>query len=115
MSTAITRWAKAVSRLARASTASPISFSARPPISVTLRAISCRSTSKALAVCSDIMVLFLRGLDQLGHVWSMVFSENRHPLFGIMLNASAEANGDIVLGTAVSRRGEHFCGRVELD
>src|SRR5262249_16070895 len=37
-----------------------LSFSAAPPISVTLRAISCRSTSKALAVCSDIMLLSSR-------------------------------------------------------
>src|SRR5262245_38701526 len=89
----MTRWARSVSRLASASTASAISFSARPPISATLRVISCRSASKALAVWSGI-VKFLIAADRA---------------------SSTEASSNVVLGAPVARRGEHFRGRVELD
>src|SRR5215211_5658066 len=95
MSVAITRWASAPSRLARASTESAISFSARPPISETLRASSCRSTSKALAVCSDIMA-------------NLAF-----PPVGF--SPLPEAAGDVVLRAPVSRRGEYLAGGVEFD
>src|SRR6266545_4715397 len=54
-----TRLARSASRLASAPTASAICFSARPPISATMRVSSCRSTSKALAVCSFIIAVIL--------------------------------------------------------
>src|SRR5262245_38274468 len=93
-SAVMTRCARSVSRLASASTASAISFSARPPISATLRAISCRSTSKALAVWSGIVGFLISPPDRA---------------------SSTEAPSDVVLGAPVTRRGEHFGGRVELD
>src|SRR6185295_1844629 len=89
-SLATTRWARSASRSASASTASATCFSASPPISATMRVSSCRSTSKALAVCSFIMAFILHA-----------------PL--------AEPTGDVVLRTAVTRRGEHLAGGIEFD
>src|SRR5262249_22256402 len=91
-SSAITFCASSTSRRASAMTESAISFSARPPISATMRESSPRSASKALIVCSDI-VLFFRFCRR---------------------NSSAETAGDVVLGAAVARRGEHFAGEIEL-
>src|SRR5258705_7645583 len=90
-SSAIARWARSASRLASASTASATCFSARPPISATMRAMSCRSTSKALAVCSLIVTVIAS-----------------------FLCRSAEPAGDIVLRALVTRRRKHLAGRVEL-
>src|SRR5215470_206599 len=90
-SSAIARWARSASRRASASTASATCFSARPPISATMRAMSCRSTSNALAVCSLIVTVIAS-----------------------FLCRSAEPAGDIVLRALVTRRRKHFTGRVEL-
>src|SRR5262245_30195192 len=90
-SSAIARWARSASRLASASTASATCFSARPPISATMRAMSCRSTSKALAVCSPIVIVI-----------------------GVIPCRSAEAAGDVVLRALVTRRRKYLAGRVEL-
>ena len=57
---ATTRLARSASRLESAATESAICFSARPPISATMRPSSCRSMSNALAVCSFIIVVVLR-------------------------------------------------------
>src|SRR5580700_5569828 len=89
----MTRSPSSRSRSASAPTASLICRSTSPPISATLRVMSCRSTSNALAVWSalveySVMVLSLR---------------------------SAEASRDIVLRTLIVRRSEHFAGRVEFD
>ena len=46
--------------------ASAISRSASPPISATLRVSSCRSTSKALAVCSFIMFVSASAVSRSG-------------------------------------------------
>src|ERR1700755_2024711 len=89
-SAAVMRCASAVSRLASASTESATCFSARPPISATMRARSCRSLSKALAVWSVI-----------------VFVLSAEPLL-------AEAAGDVVLGAAFVRSGEDAGGLTEL-
>src|SRR5215475_763297 len=91
-SVAITRLARSASRLASASTASAICFSASPPISATRRVISCRSTSNALAVCSFIIVVILAGLA-----------------------GSAKAAGDVILRASVARRREHLAGGIELN
>src|SRR5580700_993854 len=88
-SVAITRSASSVSRSSKACAASEICFSTRPPISATLRMISCRSLSKALAVWSTLVL----------------YSVIRSP----------EAAGYIVLRALILRRGEHFACRVELD
>src|SRR5512139_3909331 len=80
-SAAVTRCASVVSRFARASTESATCFSARPPISATMRARSCRSVSKAFMVWSVIGVIFQSSL--------------------------AEAAGDVVLRTPVIRIGEN--------
>src|SRR5208283_5060865 len=74
-----------------ASIASPIWRSARPPISAIMRDSSCRSASNALWVCSVNTISSLR------------------------LLASAEAAGDVILGTPVGGRGEHLAGGIELD
>src|SRR6476661_1333192 len=58
-----------------------------------MRVISCKSTSKALAVCSFIMVVILAGGS----------------------GQSAEAAGDVVLGAPVARRREHVGSRTEFD
>src|SRR6202790_4693375 len=85
-SAAATRWPSATSRRISASTESTIMRSARPPISATSRASSCRSLSNAFAVCSKTMVL-----------------------------SSAEPAGDVVLGASIARRCEYLVGLVELD
>jgi hypothetical protein len=56
-SVAITRSARSASRSTNARVASEICRSANPPISATLRVISCRSTSKALVVWSTLVVI----------------------------------------------------------
>src|SRR5713101_1583332 len=94
-SAATVRCARSVSRRASASTESAICFSARPPISATMRVSSWRSTSKALVVWSFVILL-----------WS---SRSRRQA------ALAEATGNVVLRAPVARRGEHLAGRVELD
>src|SRR5450631_717968 len=81
-SACVMRVASALSRLASASTESATCFSARPPISATMRARSCRSVSKALVVCRSFIVLSLR-------------------------RRLAEASGYIVLGAAIVRRRKH--------
>src|SRR6266849_11112667 len=85
-SAATTRCPSPMSRRISASTDSTIMRSARPPISATSRVNSCRSLSKALAVCSE----------------AMFFS-------------SAEPAGDVVLGTSIARRRENLAGLVEFD
>src|SRR5665213_2939230 len=85
-SAATTRLPSAMSRRISASTESTIMRSARPPISATSRVNSCRSSSNALAVCSEAMFL-----------------------------SSAEPAGDVVLGTSIARRGEYLVGVVEFD
>src|SRR5215467_5264057 len=90
-SSATARRARSASRLASASTASATCFSASPPISATMRAMSCRSTSKAFAVCSLIVTVI-----------------------AVIPRRSAEATGDIVLRAPVARRREYLAGRVEL-
>src|SRR5712692_6488130 len=90
-SNSITRLARSASRLARAPTASAICFSARPPISATRRVSSCRSASKALAVCSFIMSAILARA------------------------GSPEAAGDIVLRATIARSREHIAGGVEFN
>src|SRR5258705_2707385 len=86
-----------MSCLSSAWKASPICFSARPPISATTRTRSCRSASKALIVCSII-----------------VMSKSSHPCPGghraSVELGSAEAAGDVVLGTPVGRGREHLAG-----
>src|SRR5580704_6036889 len=94
-SAATTRAARSMSRLASASTESAICFSTRPPISATMRVSSCRSTSKAFAVCSFMTIV--------------LSSPSRRQA------ASAEATGDVVLRAPVARRGEYLAGGVELD
>src|SRR5450755_2592662 len=78
-SACVMRVASALSRLASASTESATCFSARPPISATMRPRSCRSVSKALVVCRSFIVFALL----------------------------AEATGYIVLRTAIVRRRKH--------
>src|ERR1700730_7162753 len=85
-SAATTRWPSGTSRRINASMESTIMRSASPPISATSRVNSCRSLSKALAVCSEAMLL-----------------------------SSAEPAGDVVLGTSIARRGEDLVGFVEFD
>src|SRR5664280_2754315 len=58
-SACVMRVASALSRLASASTESATCFSARPPISATMRPRSCRSVSKALVVCRSVIVVVL--------------------------------------------------------
>src|SRR5713101_4289282 len=87
--------ARSTSRRASASTESAICFSARPPISATMRVSSWRSMSKALAVCSGITI-------------SVVLALGPWP------SDLAEAAGDIVLRAAVARRREHLARGVEL-
>src|SRR6202163_346212 len=94
-STATTRLARSRSRLANASTESAICFSARPPISATMRVSSWRSMSKALAVCSFITIAVV--------------------LAAPTQAASAEATGNVVLRAPVVWRGEYLAGGVELD
>src|SRR5450830_86892 len=79
-SAAVIRCASVLSRLVSASTESATCFSARPPISATMRARSCRSVSKALVVCCSVIVVVLQ---------------------------SAEATGYIILGAAIVRRRKH--------
>src|SRR5882724_10270341 len=86
VSEATTRWPSATSRRTSASTESTIMRSARPPISATSRVSSWRSLSKALAVCSEAMIV-----------------------------SSAESAGDVVLRASIARRGEELAGVVELD
>src|SRR5674476_211520 len=101
-SAAVTRCASAISRLASAFIESATCFSARPPISATMRSRSCRSLSKALVVCWSVIVVILQSLD----FWlRMILSENRCSLFGIM--RLAEATGYIILGTSIVRRRKH--------
>src|SRR5262245_24021459 len=90
-SRAMARRARSASRLASASTASATCFSASPPISATMRAMSCRSTSKAFAVCSPIVTVI-----------------------AVIPCRSAEATGDIVLRAPVARRREHLARGIEL-
>src|ERR1044071_5800083 len=78
-SAVVTLCASVVSRLASASTESATCFSARPPISATMRARSCRSVSNAFIVWSVIGVIFRSGPD----------------------HALAEAPGDIILSAAI--------------
>src|SRR5664280_255081 len=59
-SACVMRCASALSRLASASTESATCFSARPPISATMRPRSCRSVSKALVVCKSVIVVVLQ-------------------------------------------------------
>src|SRR5262245_18590296 len=92
-SSATVRWAREVSRLASASIESQICFSARPPISATMRPRSCRSASKAFAVWSVIGVMS----------WACLYRRR-----------SAEAAGDVVLRARIVRRGEDLAGRSEL-
>src|SRR6516165_8739788 len=87
-SVAITSLARSESRPASASMESAICFSAKPPISATRRVISCRSTSKALAVCSLIIA--------------------------VIFASSAEPAGDVILRAPVARRSENPARRVEL-
>src|SRR4051794_16576585 len=88
----MTRRASSVSRVASASTESEISFSARPPISATMRARSCRSVSNALMVCSDISL----------------FS------FGSR-TVSAEAARNVILRAPIARGREHAACRIHLN
>src|SRR5262249_35816290 len=110
-SSAITFCASSTSRRPSAITESAISFSARPPISATMRESSPRSASKALMVCSD-MALFFRSCRRYVFSWRMIFFRKPVPTFRD--HALAEAAGDVVLGTAVARRGEHFARQIEL-
>src|SRR6202035_2767098 len=90
-SAATTRLPSAMSRRISASTESTIMRSASPPISATSRVNSCRSLSKALAVCSEAIVKSFR------------------------VRGSAKPAGDVILGAAIARRGEDLVGVVELD
>src|SRR5262245_27470513 len=101
-STAETRCANAVSRFASASTESATCFSARPPISATMRARSCRSESKAFIVWSDIVVI-VRSLS----LWPNHLSVRNQAL--------AETAGDVILGAVIGRTGEDTGGFPELD
>src|SRR5665811_563554 len=78
-SACVMRVASELSRLASASPESATCFSARPPISATMRPRSCRSVSKTLVVCRSVIVVVLL----------------------------AEASRYIILGTAIVRRREH--------
>src|SRR6266436_1834123 len=86
VSAATTRWPSATSRRTSASTESTIMRSDSPPISATSRVSSWRSLSKALAVCSEAMIV-----------------------------SSAKSAGDVVLRASIARRGEDLAGLVELD
>src|SRR5262249_53594883 len=86
--------ARSASRRASASTASATCFSARPPISATMRVSSWRSMSKAFVVWSVITI------------YVVLAGEPRD---------LAEAAGDIVLRASIARRGVHLARGVELD
>src|SRR4051812_7185376 len=86
-SAATTLLPSAASRRTSASTESTIMRSTRPPISATSRVNSCRSPSKAFAVCSEAMSVL----------------------------SSTEPAGDVVLRAAIGRRRENPVGFVELD
>src|ERR1700690_965289 len=94
-SACVMRVASALSRLASASTESATCFSARPPISATMRARSCRSVSKALVVCKSFIVVVLKS-----RTGSSVL---------------AEATRYIILSAAVVRCRKHARGFAELD
>src|SRR5436305_359576 len=86
-SAATTRLPSATSRRTSASTESTIMRSTSPPISATSRVNSCRSLSKAFAVCSE----------------------------AICAAPSAEPAGDVILGTAIGRGGKDPAGLAEFD
>src|SRR5664280_2516826 len=94
-SACVMRCASALSRLASASTESATCFSARPPISATMRPRSCRSVSKALVVCKSVIVVVLQS-----RTGSSVL---------------AEASRYIILSAAVVRCRKHAGGFAELD
>src|SRR5579862_2211667 len=103
-SMAMTRSPSSTSRSTRACTASAIWRSASPPISATLRVISCKSVSNALVVWSirvvvtSVIVLYLGIYRHLG-----------------IYRRLPEPAGDVVLRARVLRRGEHFARRIEFD
>src|SRR5262249_25152540 len=86
----ITRSPSSTSRCTNARTESAIWRSTRPPISATLRVISCRSVSKALAVWSTLVVV-------------------------MSVMVLPEAPSDVVLRALIPRAGEHCTGRIEVD
>src|SRR5690348_2968156 len=91
-----TRCARAVSRFASASTDSATCFSARPPISATMRARSCRSVSNAFMVWSVIVFIFRSSALAGDH-------------------SLAEAASDVILRAAVIGSRENARGLTELD
>src|ERR1700691_4503046 len=92
-SVAMTRSASSVSRSTSEVTASASCRSTKPPISATLRMISCRSVSNALAVWSILVV---------------------YSVMSRYLRLS-EAAGDVVLRALIVRRGEHLACRIEFE
>src|SRR5215467_2532814 len=97
-----TRCASAVSRFASASTESATCFSARPPISATMRERSCRSVSKAFIVWSDIVIFRLSAFG------ALTFSAYRS-------HALAKASCNVVLRATIVRGGEDAGGLTKLD
>src|SRR5215475_9637750 len=97
-----TRCASAVSRVASASTESATCFSARPPISATMRERSCRSVSKAFIVWSDIVMFRLSAFG------ALTFPASRS-------HALAKASCNVVLRATIVRGGEDTGGLTKLD
>src|SRR5262245_8733117 len=97
-----TRCASAVSRFASASTESATCFSARPPISATMRERSCRSVSKAFIVWSDIVIFRLSK-----------FGASTFPAY--RSHALAKASCNVVLRATIVRGGEDAGGLTKLD
>src|SRR5262249_44643765 len=86
--------ARSASRRARASTASATCFSARPPISDTMRVSSWRSMSTAFVVCSIITIYVVLACEPCD---------------------LAEEARDLVRCASIARRGDHLARGIELD